>query len=345
MKIAFVHSDLPAFVKVDRDLLRRDHQVHSIDFKWRPHAIAATLLAVQISDLVFAWFAGQHSFLAVMAAWALRKPIVVAAADYDLADEPWFNYGSMRGGVRARINNLIFRAAGVVLVPSSFSRHLALRNTILRRTPEKVRLVPLGFEPTPPSCNGKTRSLITIGALNAENWIRKGHREFVALAKRVDVPCYLVGRPSSREFLERALRTAPPNLQVTGYLPDAKLYELLGASQAYAQLSFIEGFGCSVAEAMLAGCAPVVTRRGALPEVVGDCGYYVEYGNGDEAYRAVLAALDDPRIGLRARQRVMDCFPLKVRRKQIAAALEEVCERLRRGPEGLEREMGAVRNA
>ena len=265
MKIALVHSALPAFVKTDRDLLRRDHQVHSIDFKWHPRSIIATTHAARICDLVFAWFAGQHSFFAVMLAQALGKPIVVAASDYDLADEPWFDYGSMRGGVRTRINNLIFRAADVVLVPSAFSRDLALRNTILRDRPDKLRLVPLGFDWTPPPANPKTPALITIGGLNMENWIRKGLREFVALSRRIEVPCYLVGRPSSQQFFDKVLKQAPAGLTVTGYLPDASLSELLNAVKVYAQLSYMEGFGCSVAEAMMAACVPVVTRGERFP--------------------------------------------------------------------------------
>ncbi|HKD65952.1 MAG TPA: hypothetical protein VKB84_03860, partial [Candidatus Binataceae bacterium] len=97
MKIALVHSTLPTFVKADRDLLRRDHQVHCVDFRWCSRRIIAAMRAVQVCDLLFVWFAGQHSFLATMLAKSLGKPIVVAAADYDLAAEPWFGYGSMRG--------------------------------------------------------------------------------------------------------------------------------------------------------------------------------------------------------------------------------------------------------
>jgi len=306
-------------------MLRRDHQVHSIDFRWNTPSIIATLRAVQVCDLLFAWFAGQHSFLATMCARALGKPIVVAAADYDLADEPWFGYGSMRGGVRARMNNLIFRAADLVLVPSSFSRELALRNTVLRRSPDKLRLVPLGFDWTPPPCASKARALITVGGLSPENWVRKGLREFLALSKRVEVACYLVGSPSSPQFMDRVLRESPPNLRVTGYLPDAKLAQLLGATSVYAQLSYMEGFGASLAEAMLAGCVPVVTRQGSLPEVVGDCGYYVSYGDDDGAYQAALAALEDPHRGMRARERIVDCFPLTRRRQEIGDALDELC--------------------
>ncbi|MEO7555918.1 MAG: glycosyltransferase, partial [Acidimicrobiales bacterium] len=43
----------------------------------------------------------------------------------------------------------------------------------------------------------------------------------------------------------------------------------LWSSQVYAQLSWHEAFGVSVAEAMLCGCTPVVTDVPALQEVAG----------------------------------------------------------------------------
>ncbi|HEV3112923.1 MAG TPA: glycosyltransferase [Candidatus Binataceae bacterium] len=110
-----------------------------------------------------------------------------------------------------------------------------------------------------------------------------------------------MGSPASPQFMDRVRKDSPPNLQVTGYLPEAKLAQLLGASSVYAQLSYMEGFGASLAEAMLAGCVPVVTRQGSLPEVVGDCGYYVSYGDDHGAWQAAMAALDDPHLGMRAR--------------------------------------------
>jgi glycosyltransferase involved in cell wall biosynthesis len=90
----------------------------------------------------------------------------------------------------------------------------------------------------------------------------------------------------------------------------------------YVQLSAYESFGMALAEAMQCGCVPVVTRRGALPEVVGDAGWYVPYGDPDAAARAIREALDAPAAASRAaRRRIIDHFPLDKRQHALVDAL------------------------
>ena len=59
----------------------------------------------------------------------------------------------------------------------------------------------------------------------------------------------------------------------------------------YCQLSYRESFGVALLEAMALGCIPVVTKNGALPEVVGDVGFYVEYGDVNKTADAISKAL------------------------------------------------------
>ena len=324
MKVLFIHNCLQSFVRTDLELIRAEHAVVEVNFRWSPGCILRTLVGAYSCDLVFGWFCGHHLLLAALLARILRKRLIVASSDYDLANEPWFNYGSMRPGLRKRINNAIFTWAERVLVPSQFSRGLAVRNTVLKETPEKLDVIPHGFAVPAAPESPKRPIVITVGAVNEENWIRKGHREFVEVARQMPaIQFYLVGKAASHSFQQWVVCQAPSNLTVTGFLPDNRLWACLSTAQVYVQLSYMEGFGCSLAEAMLAECVPVVCRSGALPEVVGDCGYYIRYGDVGAACEAVSWALQDMQLGRRARSRVLDMFSLERRRVTLRKALNQ----------------------
>src|SRR5579884_486017 len=128
MKVLFIHNCLQSFVRTDLQLVQAEHTVREVNFRWSPGCILRTLVGAYSCDLVFGWFCGHHLLLAALLARILGKRLIVASSDYDLANEPWFNYGSMQRGVRKRINNAIFNWAERVLVPSQFSRDVAMRN-------------------------------------------------------------------------------------------------------------------------------------------------------------------------------------------------------------------------
>jgi glycosyltransferase involved in cell wall biosynthesis len=72
-----------------------------------------------------------------------------------------------------------------------------------------------------------------------------------------------------------------------GLIADADLPALYGGADLVVQPSLEEGFGLPALEAMACGTPVVASRRGALPEVVGDAGLLVE----PEDERALTAAL------------------------------------------------------
>jgi glycosyltransferase involved in cell wall biosynthesis len=74
---------------------------------------------------------------------------------------------------------------------------------------------------------------------------------------------------------------------------------------------------------MLCGCTPVATRAAALPEVVGDTGFYAEPGDVNDAARAITRALDNP-DGRRARARISSRFPLTSRIEGIQGYLRSL---------------------
>jgi glycosyltransferase involved in cell wall biosynthesis len=89
-----------------------------------------------------------------------------------------------------------------------------------------------------------------------------------------------------------------------------------------------------VAEAMLAGCIPVVSRAGALPEVVGDAGIVlgqdgVEAAEVADGVRRGLALDDATRE--RARLRILEHFPVRARGEQLEQVIDEALATRKRG--------------
>jgi glycosyltransferase involved in cell wall biosynthesis len=73
-----------------------------------------------------------------------------------------------------------------------------------------------------------------------------------------------------------------------------------------------------VIEAMSCGCTPIITERGALPEVVGNIGFYVPYGDEKATAEAVKKALYATGIlGEKARERIKELFSLQKREREL----------------------------
>lgn len=84
------------------------------------------------------------------------------------------------------------------------------------------------------------------------------------------------------------------HVHFTGYLADAALAELLNGAYALVFPSLWEGFGLPAVEAMSCGVPVLASRRGSLPEVVGDAGLFFEPEEPVAIAACVLSLLRDP---------------------------------------------------
>jgi glycosyltransferase involved in cell wall biosynthesis len=111
---------------------------------------------------------------------------------------------------------------------------------------------------------------------------------------------------------------------LTGWVEQDVLNRHMRDASVYVQASAHEGFGMSVAEAMLAGCIPVTTRAGALPEVVDEVGVQVDDADPKRLADGIEQALAmDDQARERARRRVLECFGLDVRRRGLHQVVAE----------------------
>jgi glycosyltransferase involved in cell wall biosynthesis len=317
-RILFIHNHRTRFVEVDRDLLAERYAVtERAETSPRGLRPIAIYRAVAAHDLVFAWFASWHSLLPVLAARRLGKPSIVVVGGYDTACVPEAEYGSQRGGLRKHLSRAVMRAASRLLVNSESARRETVDNAAA--DPARIRVIYHGVEPAPAGpFDARPPVVLTVGGVWRENFLRKGLLPFVQAAAHLPGVRFVHAGKWHDDGIDVLRREAGPNVEFLGFLTDEQLCRLYAQASVYVQASLHEGFGLSVAEAMSAGCIPVVTRAGALPEVVGDTGVYADSAKPQDVTRAIAAALElGPEVRRQARDRVLTRFSMDHRRRAL----------------------------
>lgn len=319
-RILFVHNGQERFVLDDLRLLRAQHGVTDWYQPGRAFNPARLAGLVCRHDLVFGWFASWHAFAPVLLARALGRPALVVVGGYDTANLPEAGYGAQRGGLPRIVARVVIQAARGLITNPQAARREAIRNT--GAAARKIRVIYHGVEPLAPGPAGARQPLaLTVGGVWRENLLRKGLLPFVQAAAACPDVRFVVAGKWHDDSIADLRRAAGPNVEFTGFLSNGALADLYARASVYVQPSLHEGFGLSVAEAMSAGCVPVVTRAGALPEVVGDCGVFCESTSPAAVAAGVRAGLAAaPALRAAARARVLIHFSME----QRGRLLEEV---------------------
>ena len=333
LKVLFVHGQprdqmLP-FVEQDLDLLQMTCEVEVFSlapFQRKfidPLISQAVRRAVARNDLIFGWF-GQCSPIVIIAK-LYHKPVVLVGGGIDVVKIPEIGYGLVTH--KALMTTLLgFRLADRVLLFSDSSRE-SLQSYLGMRS-ANLQTLYLGidtdfFVPKGP----KQPQVFTAARITRDNLRRKGLQTYIDAARLVpDIPYRLAGRPVDQDVVDEIEMHTSSNLDYLGYIDRAQLLAEYQQACVYAQLSMHEGFGMAMAEAMSCGCVPVVTNKGAIPEVVGDTGLYVPLEDpqaASEAIRKIVESADDV-AGQRARQRIVDRFRLSRRKDELQAILESL---------------------
>ncbi len=322
-RILYVHSRKASFIAIDRAILAERFELEDLYQPGRLPNPIAVIGGVLRADLVFAWFANWHSFLPITLAWLLRKPSVLIIGGFDTANMPDIGFGHQRGGLRMHASRWIFRRAARLITHSNYTLSEIERNTPIPAS--RVSVLHLGvpdpFGEDPPA---KDRAALTVGAIDRTTLVQKGQLPFVQAARELpDVSFVFCGKWLD-DSVEELRAQASPNVEFTGWLSDEDLLALYRRCAVYVQASRHEGFGLAVAEAMLAGCVPVVMNVTAMPEVVGDAGVLIESQRPEDVADGIRQALElGPGAAHRARERILTSFPMESRRTGILQVVDE----------------------
>jgi glycosyltransferase involved in cell wall biosynthesis len=322
-RVLYVHSRKASFVAIDRAFLAERYEVCDLFQPGRLPNPIRVIRGVLRSDVVFGWFASWHTFFPITLAWLLGKPSVMIIGGFDTANMPDIGYGYQQGGLRRWASRWIMRRATRLATNSEYSLSEIERNTPI--PPARVRVIhhgvpdPFGEEP-----GAKEREALTVGAIDHTTLVQKGQIPFVEAAKQLpDVRFTFAGKWLDDSVGELRAR-AGENVSFTGWLSDEDLHATYRRAAVYVQASRHEGFGLAVAEAMLAGCVPVVMNVTAMPEVVGDAGVLIESQEPAEVAGGVRRALElGPEAARRARERILTEFPMEQRRDGILGIVED----------------------
>ena len=319
-KVFFVHPKSSTFIQADLDLLSRHYDVRSLDvgkFKrsFKNKLIVAYRLfrGVLWSDVSFSWFADEHARGAVRLSRMFGRPSIVVVGGYEVAKLPEIGYGSQLDQRKAETVQFILTNANVVLAVSRFTQREI--GAVLETN--KVEMVYNGvdtdaFLPSSP----KDDLVLTVGEINKSTLRLKGFQTFVESAATLPNVRFVVVGPSPDGAVDQLKTAAPKNVEFTGAVPNEKLRELYGKARVYCQLSMYESFGMALVEAMSCGCVPVVADSGALPEVVGDTGVVVPFGDVVSTSKAIQNALRRG-DGSNARERAKKMFSGDIREREL----------------------------
>ena len=200
--------------------------------------------------------------------------------------------------------------------------------------PSRLEVITLGVDdvfvpPTAPRVPGRIVAMASADA--PMKGIATLLEAFAKLRTERDVELVLITKPGKRTIrLIDDLGIADDVRFVNG-ISETELVDVMGSAEVACVPSLYEGFSLPTAELMACATPLVVSRAGAIPEVVGDdgaCATLVTPGDVGELEAAIEALLDDPErraaMGRAGRERVLDTFSWAAVAKATAAAYEEV---------------------
>ncbi|HWM75815.1 MAG TPA: glycosyltransferase family 4 protein [Nocardioides sp.] len=259
--------------------------------------------------------------------------------DLSQTRNPWRKVTLRRWSGFLRMQGRVARRARRILTPSETSKRDITKDFGV--DPARMQVILLGVDdgflpPTEPRVPGRIMAMASADA--PMKGISTLLEAFAKLRTERDVELILVTKPQAGGRTERLIDKLAigDSVRFAHGLSEVDLVELMGSAEVACVPSLYEGFSLPTAELMACATPLVVSRAGAIPEVVGPdglCADLVTPGDVDELRLALERMLDDPerraRMGAAGRRRVQELFSWRAVAEKVARAYEEVIEEYR----------------
>jgi glycosyltransferase involved in cell wall biosynthesis len=314
-KLLFISFYDSSFVKSDIGILEKHFLLENPNLKkYKRNLFGMFLMSIEIfwrvfhSDVVYCWFADFSAFLTVKAASFFHKKVFVVVGGYEVSNLP--GYGGLTNKKVARRLKYTLQNATKVIAISDFSKS-EIDRLKFGIDPVKINI---GVE-SQKEIYEKTKLIITSGSATKELYQLKGLDIFAQATlgfKKYDLK--IIGQYD--EEIKKLLLELNPNLCFTGKLEHRDFLEMMKKAKVYCQFSQRESFGLAVLEAMNYGCIPVISKAGAMPEIIGETGFMSEIGNFESATDVLNKAIKSDRSE-EIRKRVESIFSIHRREEEI----------------------------
>jgi glycosyltransferase involved in cell wall biosynthesis len=258
-----------------------------------------------------------------------RVDLAAAHGWKKLTTRRWYGFLAMQGRVARRMSH-------VLTVSKSSARDIVADFGV---EPDRIEVIPLGVEPEVFSLPEQPRVPGRIVAMASADTPMKGIatllEAFAKLRTERDVELLLISRPKPGGRTEQLLDSLSikDSVRFVSGLSDTELAGVVGSAEVACVPSLYEGFSLPTVEAMACGTPLVVSRAGAIPEVVGEdgtCADLVTPGDVAELAHALGSLLDDPerrnRMGEAGRRRALARFSWRAVAEATAAAYARAIE-------------------
>lgn len=238
----------------------------------------------------------------------------------------WYGFLQMQGEVARRARR--------VITPSETSRRDVAAEFGV--DPARIRSILLGVDdvfapPTAPRVPGRILAMASADA--PMKGVATLLEAFAKLRTERDLELILVSTPQPGGRTEQLIETLSiaDSVRFVHGVSDDELVELMGSAEVACVPSLYEGFSLPTAELMACATPLVVSRAGAIPEVVGPdglCADLVPPGDVGALEQALAALLDDPArrdvMGRAGRARVEELFSWRAAAGAVAEVYAEV---------------------
>jgi len=333
-KCLFIYTSKAPFVLNDGKFLHRHFKV--TEYHVKPGKSLIQLIwelfkflkfvrkIVPKTDFVYTWFSDYQSPILTSFAKSYKKPIYRVVGGFEVEHLPHLKYGGLKNPIRKWAITYSLNQATLLL---TVSKHTTERTAQLV-SHNRIKLIYNGFdfndfEFDRKYDNKEKKYFVTAGNFITEQYVkRKGIDKLKKLAQYFEYEKFII-IGISEKLESPTLRELPKNVILKPFIPLNELQQYYEQAKFYLQLSELETFGVAVLEALSFGAIPIISQKGALPEIFGDISIIVNTDEMDKEIPILQQKID---TFVRDEEKIFDVinkYNIKNRYKKLAQVLLE----------------------